>query len=106
MCPTLMPVSDGSSEHTCGRGAHVEELFSLVTELREEVSRSRSIRESEREIDYWNRTLHSLGQVSQADRTRGTEDSLSSLRLAEHSDLRDGGNGNKFLPGTAGAPPL
>jgi len=39
------------------------ELFSLEAEIWEEVSRLRSIREPEREIDYWNRTLPSLGQT-------------------------------------------
>ncbi|KAK4817860.1 LOW QUALITY PROTEIN: hypothetical protein QYF61_001529 [Mycteria americana] len=73
--------------NTSGRCTQVEELLRLVTELREEVSRLRSIKDSER--DYWNRTLPSLGQAQQADRTHDTEDSLSSLRLAEHSDLRD-----------------
>ena len=86
-----MPVSDGSSEHTCGRYAQVEELLRLVTELWEEVRRLRSIRECERERDYWNRTLPSLRQAQQADRTHEMEDSLSSLHLAEHSDLRDRG---------------
>ena len=67
VCPALMPVSDGSSGHTCGRCAQVEEQLCLVAELREEVSRLRSTRESERETDYWNRTLPSLGQAQQAD---------------------------------------
>ena len=91
VCPTLMPVPDGSSKYTCGRCTQVEELLRLVTELWEEVSRLWSIRECEREIDYWNRTLPSLGQAQQADRTHEMEDSLSSLHLAEHSDLRDRG---------------
>ena len=91
VCPALLPASDGSSEHTCGRCTQLEELLRLVTELWEEVSRFRSIREPERKIDYWNHTLTSLGQAQQADRTHEMEDSLSSLRLAEHSDLRGRG---------------
>ena len=97
MCPTLIPVSDNSSEHTCGRCAQVEELLCLVTELREEVSRLRSIRERERERDYWNLTLPSLGQAQQADRTHDTEDSLSSLHLAERGDSRDRGQWRQVL---------
>ena len=81
-----MPAPDGSSEHPCGRCAQGEELRRFVAELREEVSRLRSIRESEREIFYWNRTLPSPGQPCQADRTHDTEDSLSSPHLAERSD--------------------
>ena len=61
--PTLTLVLDGSSEHICERCAQVEELLHLVTELWEEVSKLRSIRESERKMDYWNHTLPSLGQA-------------------------------------------
>ncbi|TRZ06678.1 hypothetical protein HGM15179_020428 [Zosterops borbonicus] len=38
----------------------VNDLLSLVAELREEVERLRSIRESEREIDWWSSALPSL----------------------------------------------
>ena len=48
VCPALLPASDGSSEHTCGRCAQLEEILRLVTELWEEVSRLWSIREYER----------------------------------------------------------
>ena len=91
VCPAFMPVSDSSSKHTCGRCAQVEGLLCLVTELQEEVNRLRSIRESERERDYWNGTLPSLRQAQQAHRTHDTEDSLSSLHLVEHSDLKGRG---------------
>jgi len=60
-----------------------------VAELHEEVSSLRSIRESGRETDCCNRTLPSLGQAQQADRTHDAEDALPSLHLAECSDLRD-----------------
>lgn len=40
-----------------------------MTELWEEMSRLRSIRESEEETDCWNHTLPSLGQAQQAGRT-------------------------------------
>ena len=87
----LHQVLDGCSEYTRGRCAPAEELLSLVAELREEVIRLRSIRESEREIDYWNHTPPSLGRACQADRTQDMEDSLSFPHLAEHGDLRDRG---------------
>ena len=45
VCPSLLSVSDSSGEgYACGRYAQVEELFKQVAELREEVSRLRSIR--------------------------------------------------------------
>jgi len=99
--PALLPVSGGSSDHTSGRCTQVKELLCLVTELGGDVSRLRCIRECKEETNYWNRTLPSLRQAGQTDRTRDVEDSLSSLRLVERSDL-----GNNFLPGAAGASPL
>lgn len=49
-----MPESSDSSGsvYACGRCSKVEELLSLVVELLEEVSRLRSVRESEREPDW------------------------------------------------------
>ena len=91
VCPTPTPVLDGSSGHTCERCIQVEELPRFVEELWEEENRLSSIRESEKEIVYWNRTLPSLGQTCQADRTHDVEDSLSSLHVAECGDLRDRG---------------
>lgn len=68
--------------------AHLtEELLCLVTELQEEMRGLRSIEESKRCYH----TLPSLKQTPLADRTHDTEDSLSSLCLAEHSDFRDTG---------------
>lgn len=97
-CPALTPVWDNSHEYTCGRCTQVEGFLCLMAVLREDVSRLRSTRKSERETDYWNHTVPSLGQAQQADRTRDTKDSLSSLRLAERVDLRDGGNGHSSCP--------
>lgn len=48
----------------------------------------RSIRESERETDYWKHIPPSSGQTCQADKTDAMEDSLSSPHPAEHDDLR------------------
>lgn len=61
----------------------------LVTELWEEVSRLRIIRECEKEADYWNWMLHSLGQTRLADRMHDMEDSLSSLHFPECNDIRN-----------------
>lgn len=70
-----------------------------MAELQEEESRLRSIKE--RDTDYWNHALAALGQAPQAGEVHDTEACLSSLHLAEHSDLSDGGNGSiyiKYLP--------
>lgn len=103
VCPTFTPVQHGSNEHTCGRCTQVEALFILVTWIHKEVSNLRSIREPEMEIDYWNCSLPFLRQAQQVEEAHNMEDSLSSLHPAAHSDLM--GNGDKFLPGAAGASP-
>ena len=48
----LLPREDGK-DATCVRCEQVDELLSLVVELREEVERLRTIRECEQEIDWW-----------------------------------------------------
>ena len=52
----LLPREDGK-DATCVRCKQVDELLSLVVELREEVERLRTIRECEREIDWWSDSL-------------------------------------------------
>ncbi|GAB0208750.1 hypothetical protein GRJ2_003340700 [Grus japonensis] len=68
------------------------DLLSLVAELREEVERLRSIREAEREIDWWSQALPSLrqkqGQLTDQSQSEG--DPVSSPRQAEGSSLKEG----------------
>ena len=52
----LLPREDGK-DATSVRCEQVDELLSLVVELREEVERLRTIRECEREIDWWSDSL-------------------------------------------------
>jgi len=59
-CQSLSLVTDVSGENSGVRCDWVDDLLSLVAELREEVERLRSIRESEKEIDWWNHALPSL----------------------------------------------
>jgi len=59
-CLSLALVLENSRDNGCVRCEQVNDLFSLVAELKEEVERLRSIRECEREIDWWSRTLPSL----------------------------------------------
>lgn len=71
---------------TCLRCEQVNDLLSLVAELKEEVERLRSIRESEREIDWWSFTLPSLREVPQQ-----SEHSHASHHQAEGGDLGNEG---------------
>ena len=52
----LLPREDGK-EATCVRCEQVDELLSLVVELREEAERLRTIRECEKEMDWWSDSL-------------------------------------------------
>ena len=68
----------------------VDDLLSLVVELKEELERLRSIRECEREIDWWTHTLPSLRQRQQMEAPQEAEVPLPSCNEAG-GDLRDGG---------------
>ncbi|GAB0179160.1 hypothetical protein GRJ2_000381300 [Grus japonensis] len=82
--------------HSClgdgGPGDHVDNLLSLVAELREEVERLRSIREAEREIDWWSQALLSLRQKQGhlTDQSQSKGDPVSSPCQAEGSSLKEG----------------
>jgi len=59
-CLSLSLVPEGSRHNSYFWCDQVNDLLSLVAELKEEVERLRSIRECEREIDWWSRSLPSL----------------------------------------------
>ena len=56
-CQSLLLLREDGKDATCVGCKQVDELLSLVVELREEVERLRTIRECEREIDWWSDTL-------------------------------------------------
>ncbi|KFV62115.1 hypothetical protein N307_03715, partial [Dryobates pubescens] len=62
-CFSLALGIEGEGENTCVRCDQVNFLLSLVAELKDEVSRLRSIRESKRELDMWKKAL----QISPAE---------------------------------------
>ncbi|TRZ16813.1 hypothetical protein HGM15179_010322 [Zosterops borbonicus] len=59
-CLSLSFVSGDNVKEACLRCEQVNDLLSLVAELREEVEQLRSIRESGREMDWWSSALPSL----------------------------------------------
>jgi len=65
-CLSLLLPGEGSGNSTCVRCEQVEDLLSMVAELKEEVERLRTIRESEQEIDWW-----SNSQACQRGRRQG-----------------------------------
>ena len=52
-CLSLLLPGEGGRDSTCVRCEQVDELLSLVVELKEEVERLKTIRECERETDWW-----------------------------------------------------
>jgi len=56
-CHQLALETDSSKGNMCIRCDQVDYLLCLVAELREEVDRLRSIREAEKEINWWSRAL-------------------------------------------------
>ncbi|KAK4818853.1 hypothetical protein QYF61_020072 [Mycteria americana] len=60
MCEGIFLEVDSDCKQACGGCDQIDKLLCLVAELQEEVGRLRSIRESEREVDQWSRTLPSM----------------------------------------------
>jgi len=56
-CHQLVLGTDNRKGNNCIRCDQVDYLLCLVAELREEVDRLQSIRETEKEIDWWSRAL-------------------------------------------------
>ena len=56
-CLSLLLPGEGGRDSTCVRCEQVDELLSLVVELKEEVERLRAIRECEQETDWWSDSL-------------------------------------------------
>jgi len=77
-CLSLALVPEDSRDSSCVRCEQVNDLLSLVAELKEEVERLRSTRECEREIDWWSRTLPSMRQRQQEAAPQGAENPLPS----------------------------
>jgi len=96
-CLSLVLVPEDNRDNSCVRRDQVNDLLSLVAELKEEVERLRSIRACEREIDWWSRTLPSLRPRQQEAAPQKEEDPLPSCHQAEGGDLRDKG-GWKWIP--------
>lgn len=59
-CQSLVLAVQGSRDNSCIRCDQVNDLLSLVADLKEEVGRLRSVREREREIDWWSPSLAAL----------------------------------------------
>jgi len=90
-CLSLALVPEDSRDNGCVLCEQVNDLLSLVAELKKEVERLRIIQECEREIDWWGNTLPSLRPRQQEAAPREAKNPLPSCHRAERGDLRDGG---------------
>lgn len=93
-------------DNSCVRCDKVGDLFSLVVELREEVERLRSIRDSEEEFDWWNHALASLRKEQPPENEPDTKRVLyPPLARLKAVDQKKGVNGGKpFLGETSESP--
>ncbi|KFP05974.1 hypothetical protein N300_12226, partial [Calypte anna] len=62
-CAECLSLELTSEDSVCVRCEQVNDLLYMVAELKEEVERLRSIRDSEREIDWWSRTLSTAKEI-------------------------------------------
>ncbi|KAK4808483.1 hypothetical protein QYF61_005800, partial [Mycteria americana] len=100
-CLSLSLTPEGSRDNNCFQCNQVDDLLSLVAELKEEVERLRSIRECEREIDWWSHTLPSLRLRQQVEAPQEAEDPLPSCHQAEGRGPRRQGE-RKQVPARGG----
>jgi len=77
-CLSLALVLEDSRDNCCVWCEQVNDLLSVVAELKEEVERLSSIRECDREIDWWSHTLPYLRQRQQEAAPRKAENPLPS----------------------------
>ncbi|KAK4811185.1 hypothetical protein QYF61_019816 [Mycteria americana] len=109
-CLGLSLFTDGSRADSCVRCDQVDDLLCMVAELREEVERLRSIREAEKEIDWWCHALPPLRQEQEQQqppvRTHDQGDPLSSpTRLKAVAQRRRVNGGESMLVAAGEGPP-
>ncbi|RMC00455.1 hypothetical protein DUI87_23065 [Hirundo rustica rustica] len=111
-CLSLSVASGDVAEKACLGCEQVNDLLSLVAELREEVERLRSIRDSDREIDWWSSALTSLREAHQesedpyASHSQAIEGHLVDEGEWERVPARGGSNNNPSCPPSPSQVPL
>ncbi|KGL92569.1 hypothetical protein N301_03553, partial [Charadrius vociferus] len=88
-CRGLALAMEGSGDNTCVRCEQVNDLLSLVIELKEAVERLRTIRQCEREINWW---AHSLRVREHVEASHTPEDPLLTSHPAVEGDLKEEGD--------------
>ena len=81
----------GEGDSTCVRCDQLNDLLSLVVGLKEEVERLRSIRECEKEIDWWCQSLSALRSWHRAEVLHGACQPLPPCKqVVERNQPADG----------------
>lgn len=80
--PEPADAGEGGRNSTCVRGEQVEDLLSMVAELKEEVQRLRTIREREQEIDWWSNSQACQRGTRQGDTPQKVGDGPHVLSLS------------------------
>jgi len=88
-CLSLLLPGEGGRDSTCVRCEQVNELLSLVMELKEEVERLRAIRECEWETDWWSDLLVCQKEGCQGDTPRKVVDPLLCHSWTDLTDEED-----------------
>lgn len=101
-CQSPALLSEGSRELSCVRCHQVDNVLSLVAEMRDEVERLKGIRDSEEEIYWRNCTLPCLGQMHLPSTSQEAMDLPPSHQQAKEGDLRNGGEGMEEVSDWAG----
>ena len=96
-CLVLSLVQEGSRDTTCVRCEQVEDLLSLVVELKGEVGRLRSIWDCGKGIDGWSCARPSLHEGCGGDAPEAVGNHLLSHNHEGRGDLRDS-DGWKQVP--------
>lgn len=78
---------EDNGKDTCMRCEQLDDLLSLVAELKEKEGRLRSIRECKREVDLWSCTLPSLREMQRMEDQQESEELRLSCHQAEEGDL-------------------
>lgn len=86
-CLNLLLPSEGSRDTACESCEQVDDLVSLVAQLKVEVERLRAIRECEQEIDPWSNSLQGLKERHQGETPQTVVEPLPCPCQAEGRDL-------------------
>ena len=88
-CLVLSLLQEGSQDTACVQCEQVEDLLSLVVELKEEVERLRSVWDCGKEIDWWSCAMLSLQEGCGGNARQAVVDHVLSHSQVGRGDLKD-----------------